>query len=58
MLVTHGAGVQACAESCPGIDMADMDIDYCCLTNIWRQGEVEQWKCGMLASAAHTADLD
>ena len=58
VLVTHGAGVQACAESCPGIDMADMDIDYCCLTNIWRQGEVEQWKCGMLASAAHTADLD
>ena len=24
-LVTHGAGVQACAESVPGIDMAEMD---------------------------------
>ena len=57
LLVTHGAGVQACAETAEGVDMAEMDIDYCCLTNLHRQGAWE-WKCATLASAKHTADLE
>ena len=50
------AGVQACAETCEGVDMADMDIDYCCLTNLRRQGAYA-WNCATLADAAHTAGL-
>ena len=61
VLVTHGAGVQACAESVDGIDMEDMEIGYCCLTNLKRQGTSEAkeaWKMGMLAVDKHTAGLE
>lgn len=52
-LVTHGAGVQACAESCNGVNMEDMEIDYCCVTELKRQG-AWAWKVGgSLASSKH-----
>ena len=57
VLVTHGAGVQACGESCEGVDMAEIDIDYCCIQELRRQG-VYQWKPVTLASAKHTQHLE
>ena len=52
LLVTHGAGVQACAEAIEGCpDMSDMDVDYCCLTNLVRQGAYK-WKVTTLADAS------
>ena len=57
LLVTHGAGVQACAEAIEGCpDMSEMDVDYCCLTNLVRQGAYK-WKVTTLADASHTANL-
>jgi broad specificity phosphatase PhoE len=57
LLVTHGAGVQACAEAIKGCpDMSEMDVDYCCLTNLKRQGAYE-WKVATLADAEHTVGL-
>ena len=57
VLVTHGAGVQSCAESVEGIDMEDMEINYCCLTNLRRQGAYE-WRVDTLASHKHTDALE
>lgn len=57
VLVTHGAGVQSCAESVPGVDMANTDIGYCCLTHLTRQGPYE-WKCATVASHKHTEKLE
>ena len=56
--VSHGAGVQAMAESIEGLVMGDDDeIEYCCLTHLHRQGG-SGWKCASLASAAHTAHME
>lgn len=58
VIVTHGAGVQACGESCEGIDMEHMDVDYCCLTELRRRGNVDKWIPGeKLACARHTIGL-
>ena len=57
VLVSHGAGVQACAESVEGIDMEDMEIGYCCLTNLTRQGNYA-WKMGVLASTRHQQGIE
>jgi broad specificity phosphatase PhoE len=56
VLVTHGAGVQACAESVEGIDMnaTETEINYCCLTQLHRQGG-SAWKCAVLAAHKHIA---
>ena len=57
VLVTHGAGVQSCAESIKGVDMGEMDVGYTCLTNLTRQG-VYEWRCATLASHKHTENLE
>lgn len=57
VLVTHGAGVQSCGESVAGVDMEEMDIGYCCLTNLTRQGAYG-WTAASLASHKHTDGLE
>lgn len=57
VLVTHGAGVQSCGESIEGVDMEEMDIGYCCLTNLTRQGAYP-WRAATLATHKHTDALE
>ena len=56
LLVTHGFGVQAMAESCEGVEV--IECDYCALTLLRRDGDPAegeaQWRCDVLCSATHT----
>lgn len=70
LLVTHGFGVQAIAESCDGVEV--FECDYCALTRLRRdqsessdapQGDEEPppaadtWQCDVLCRSTHTASV-
>ena len=57
VLITHGAGVEACAESVEGVDMSETHVRYCCLTNLRRQGE-SHWTIATLAAHEHTDAIE
>lgn len=60
LLVTHGFGVQAIAESCGGVEVSE--CDYCSLTRLRlaarpEGGPAAAWKCDVLCRTTHTAEL-
>ena len=55
LLVTHGFGVQAIAESCDGVEV--IECDFCALTRLRRQARDAAWSCDVLCRSTHIVGL-
>ena len=62
LLVTHGFGVQAIAESVDGVEV--LECDYCALTRLTRRGgsasgdEGVPWRCDVLCRSTHIVGVE